>query len=140
MDLLLKRTDYTDAGIFGEILDAENKLLYYSLERAYDSGFGNGSYLPKVPDGTYKCIKGLHQLKHMTFPFETFEITNVPGHTRILFHVGNYNNDSDGCVLLGTNLSKNSNPPCITQSNKAFNAFIVLQKDLNEFALTVSKG
>lgn len=137
MDLILKRDDLSANGIFGEILDSRNSLLFYSLEHAYDSGLGNGTFEPKIPPGTYTCVRGQHQLAHMSFPFETFEITKVPNYIRILFHVGNYNNDSEGCVLVGTSRSLNSSPPCITKSQIAFNKFMALQNNINEFKLTV---
>ena len=137
MDLILRRTDYLESGIFGELLKDDNSHFCYTLEHPYDSG--NGSYEPKVLEGIYKCVRGQHQLARMSFPFETFEITNVPGHTNILFHVGNYNGDSEGCVLLGMNAYENNNPALITQSNKAFQKFMDLQKYVDEFTLTVKR-
>lgn len=137
MDLTMKRTELSADGIFGEILDDQNSLLFYSLEHAYDSGLGNGTFEPKIPPGIYTCSRGRHQLPSMSFPFETFEVTGVPGHINILFHVGNYNNDSSGCILLGSGRSLYSNPPCITKSKIAFDKFLVLQNNVNEFKLTV---
>lgn len=140
MNLVLKNTDFLDAGIFGELLHEDGSHLCYTLQHAYDTRNGDGSYGPKVQNGIYTCVRGQHQLAHMSFPFETFEITNVVGHTNILFHVGNYNGDSEGCVLLGTNAAKYANPPCITKSAMAFAAFMDLLKNIDTFTLTVTKG
>lgn len=139
MNLTLKRTDYTVDGIFGELLDDKDCHVCYTLERAYDSRLGDGSYAPKVPDGTYVCLRGRHQLKSMNFPFETFELQNVPRHTNILLHQGNYNNDSDGCILLGTTQLIHSASPMLTKSRLAFDLFMGLQKNINTFNLIIMR-
>lgn len=136
MDLTLTNTDFLDTGIFGELKDSDGKHLFYTLQHAYDSGQGDGSYVPKVPAGTYTCVKGQHQLAYMRAPEDMFEVTNVPGHTGILFHVGNFNGDSEGCILLGSNIA--SPGRMIGASNLAFTKFMNLQKDINEFTLTVT--
>lgn len=137
MNLTLLRSDSSVDGIFGELLDDSGNHKFYTLEHAYDSGAGNGSYASKVPAGEYKCVKGMHQLKSMSYPFQTFEVTNVPGHVGILFHVGNYNNDSSGCILVGTNQLLHTLTPMITKSQMAFDDFMKLQSNINEFTLTV---
>lgn len=126
MNLTLRRTSYTDHGIFGLIIDANGDLLCYTLEHAYDK-------LPKLPQGIYECVRGEHKLKGMLVPFETFEVTKVPGHTGILVHCGNYDHDSSGCILVGTAIEKNM----ITESRKAFAKFLALQQDVSSFILTV---
>jgi hypothetical protein len=138
MNITLKRNEYIKDGIFGELLDENNYSFCVTLEHAYQQD--DATYAPKLSPGTYDCVRGLHQLEHMTTPFETFEITNVPGHTNILFHVGNYNNDSEGCVLLGTKTGVSViNPPVqmILNSKVAFNNFVTLQQSINNFTLTV---
>lgn len=136
MNLTLRNTDYRDDGIFGELIDDQGQHFCYTLQHAYDSDNGDGSYLPKVLPGTYKCVRGQHQLAHMDKPFLTFEITGVSGHTNILFHKGNYNDDSEGCVLLGTSITK-AGSWMLSSSAPMFNKFMQLQNNINEFTLTV---
>lgn len=141
MNLILTRTDFRDDGIYGEITDEAGKHICVSLEHAYDSGAGDGSYAPKVPPGTYLCQQGEHQLAHMSYPFVTFEVTGVPNHKNILFHVGNYNDDSEGCVLVGTAVRPVGDGTwMISASKNAFNAFMQLQDGTNQFTLTVRNG
>lgn len=137
MELKLKRLDYFSDGIFGELYDSAGRKLASTLEHAYDSGNGNGSYVPKLPNGNYICLRGVHKL-HDGVPFETFEITGVPGHSDILFHVGNYNKDSDGCVLLGINQETVSKTHYVDNSRIAFGRFIDTVKGLDKFTLTVT--
>jgi hypothetical protein len=134
MNVILKRTDFLADGIFGNLYDENNKLLFATLEHAFDSGAGDGSFAPKIPSGSYKCVRGQHQLAHMTQPFITFEVTNVPGHTNILFHQGNFNKDSEGCILLGT-LRVNDT---IIHSADAFKSFMNLEDNIDQFILTVT--
>lgn len=140
MNLTLTRTDKKEDGIFGVLTDEQGKQIAVSLEHAYDSGNGDGSYEPKLQSGVYKCVRGEHRLHSQLMPFTTFEITGVVGHTGILFHIGNYNEDSNGCVLLGRRILPSPLPSSdnmITSSRNTFNAFMDLQKGVNEFTLTV---
>ena len=132
MDVELVRTAFLPEGIFGLLSPDGASLLLYTLEHSYSDGTG---FVPKIPPGTYTCVRGIHQLAGMAQPFETFEIQGVAGHTNLLFHVGNYNQDSEGCVLLG--LSRQDNTT-ILHSKEAFDAFMKLQDGVDQFTLTVS--
>lgn len=137
MTLILKNTVYSDQGIFGTLNNEDGSEICKTLQHAYDSGLGTGSYVPKLPPGTYQCVRGEHQLLH-GLPFETFEITGVPGHTGVLFHIGNYNADSEGCVLLGSTISPDDqNPTMIQNSAVAFEAFMRLLAGIDSFILEV---
>lgn len=98
--ITLTRTSATADGIFGT-LSQDGSQLCVTLEHAYQQP--DGSYAPKIPPGEYTCVFGQHELH--TGPIETFEVTNVPGHTGVLIHPGNYNNDSEGCILVGYAIS-----------------------------------
>lgn len=135
MDLILTRNEYRPDGVFGQILkDGEG--FCFSLEHAYTDGAGG--YYPKVLPGQYTCVRGIHQLEGMTHTFETFEITNVPNHSQILFHVGNFQGDSAGCVLLGG--AKAIGPDgnkMLRNSKRIFDQFMALQTGVDSFNLTV---
>ncbi len=138
MDLTLIRTDKREDGVFG-ILATSLDTVALTLEHSYDAQLGDGSYTAKLQPGTYRCVRGMHRLHNMTEDFETFEITGVTGHTNILFHWGNFNDDSEGCVLLGRNRipSTKGDGDMITSSRNTFNKFMDLQKNVSEFTLTV---
>jgi hypothetical protein len=128
MTLRLKRIWYKDVGIFGELTSVTDKHYCYTLEHSYNK-------LPKLPNGSYTCKRGTHQL-HSGAPFETFEVTGVPGHTGILFHKGNTQADSEGCILLGQNMTADA----VTESKLAFEAFLLLTKGAESFTLIVKDG
>lgn len=131
MNLILNRNDYTSTGVFGTLKDENDNEVCVTLEHAYSS-LAPG-WFPKVPLGTYECQRGQHQLASMTSPFETFQIMDVPGHSNILFHCGNLEDDSEGCVLLGTARSAEM----VTQSRAAFAKFMALQNGCDSFTLIV---
>ncbi len=135
MNLTLTRKDTLRTGIFGVLESLDESMTLFTLEHAYEiSELAPPVYFPKMPPGVYTCKRGLHQLEGMKEPFETFEITNVPGHTNILFHTGNLNADSAGCVLLGLFRSADDS---IMQSRAAFSKFMQIQDGIDEFILTV---
>lgn len=140
MNFTLKRNEAREDGIFGELLDSNNTAIAVTLEHSYDSGLGDGSYAPKLLPGQYKCVRGKHSLHTIPVPFDTFEVTGVAGHQGILFHPGNFNHDSDGCILLGRNIvpTLDGGGNMITSSRNTFNKFMNIQKDVQEFTLTVS--
>lgn len=138
MTLKLYRSLYEADGVFGYLTGDNNELIACTLEHAYDSGEGNGSFKPKLINGTYKCVRGQHKLHGMDHTFETFEITGVPGHSGILFHVGNLNKDSEGCVLLGDTQTRVKSVTSISHSRITFEKFMDLQKNVNEFTLIVT--
>jgi hypothetical protein len=138
MDLLLQRTQWEFDGIFGECRNLAGDVVIYTCEHAYPDSLG--SYDAKIPEGEYICVRGMHQLAGISAPFETFEVTNVPGHAGILFHVGNFNSDSSGCILCGMGITTISNQQALSQSKIAFQKFMALQADVNQFNLTVKNS
>jgi len=137
MDLKLVRDKFRQDGIFGTLFDSSGRKIAVTLEHAYVDLTG---WSPKVPEGQYLCIRGQHQLASMTQPFETFMILNVPGHTGILFHSGNYNCDSDGCILVGTDVTSIDGALAISSSRLAFLEFMDLQTGVDNFSLSVSSS
>ncbi len=130
--MILQRTDYRSDGVFGILYDEEGDQIAVTLEHAYHGK------VPKLPAGDYHCIKGPHSLpsdpEHF---FETFEVMGVPGHTGILFHIGNWHEDSDGCILLGRAVSGSPRGQMVTESRKTFERFMLDRELVPSFALLV---
>ena len=133
MDLVLTRTEFKSYGVFGELRTVDGDLVAYTLEHSYAYGDDPDSWRAKIPAGQFVCRRGFHRLAGMLDNFETFEITEVPGHSDILFHSGNVNGDSAGCVLVGSELGHQE----ILQSRAAFMKLMSLQDSVDTFILTV---
>ncbi len=137
MNLILNNSEFREDGIFGHLTDETGNRVCVTLQHAYDSGLGDGSYAPKLTPGVYTCVRGQHKLHNM-IPFETFKITGVVGHDNILFHAGNFNKDSEGCVLVGLNIVTGPDgKEMITGSKVAFTKLMDLESGLNSYQLTV---
>ena len=127
----LTRKEFRPDGIFSELVDQNGKLVAHTLEHSYDN-------LPKITNGTWKCVRGPHRLHNMTEDFITFEITGIAGHTDLLFHWGNYDKDSEGCVLVGEAVVQNGAIEMITNSRATFAKFMDSLNGIDEFEVTVS--
>ena len=142
MNLLLVRFLHRSDGIFSRLLNADGEQLAVTLEHAY--GDMESGFQPKIQPGTYECVRGLHRLDKgrglMTAPFETFEVTGVVGHTGILFHAGNWNKDSHGCILLGMAIAESEAGEMVTNSRATMARFMEWQAGVDRFELTVLQG
>ncbi len=131
----LRRLLAQRAGIFSELVD-DHGTVFAALEHAYIDSSGNAVvFRPKLIPGTYTCRRGTHQLH--SGPIDTFEILGVPGHSGILFHRGNFHEDSDGCVLLGLKAYPDNPKPGIVDSAVAFTKFMDGLVGVDEFTLEV---
>lgn len=138
MDLTLTRLQCRSDGVFSDLKTSANELVAQCLEHAYTAQGLVDCFVPKIPPGVFKCVRSEHRLHGMTENFETFEVMDVPGHSNILFHWGNYNKDSDGCILLGKSIERAPDQTqMITDSRDAFARFMRLQDGQLEFTLTV---
>lgn len=94
-----------------------------------------------IPNGCYSLHKTENRRTFggMLIPL-TYEVEEVPGRSGILFHIGNYESDTSGCILLGRYwLTVRDHKPMICQSKDAFNHFVsLIKKNPNSGQLTVA--
>lgn len=137
MNLTLKRNHFQPDGIFGELRDETGLVVAVTLEHAYLES-PDGKWFPKIPlEGSFKCVRGKHRLHGMTEDFETFEVTGVEGHTNILLHWGNYNRDSEGCILVGEKVAEIGSGEMITNSRATFAKLMKAQEGVESFQLSI---
>jgi hypothetical protein len=136
MDLILTRGSFRPDGIFGSLETAEGFSLAYTLEHSYPAEAGK--WVAKVAPGLYSCVR--HPPNRL--PYETFLLEKVPPFQGkpvegILLHKGNFDKDSEGCILLGTGRSMTASGLIIVQSKEAFDKFMALQARLPGFQLLI---
>jgi hypothetical protein len=61
---------------------------------------GNKPGISCIPAGDYKCRQHGWNGEPVKFT-KVWEVTNVPGRSAILFHSGNTDADTRGCILVG---------------------------------------
>lgn len=91
MTLRLVRFAKTSDGVIGRIGR------FYTLE---EEDQGNRPRVSCIPAGTYTCRRA----RYHKGGYDTFEVTNVPARQHILFHKGNTEEDTEGCILIGSRL------------------------------------
>ena len=131
----LVRKEKRSDGIFGELYDGLGVFVCFTLEHSYE--IRPSIYEPKVPIGSYVCMKGLHRLEGMTHDFTTFEVTGVANHSNILLHMGNFNCDSAGCILVGEKIENSDKGQMITNSKKTFEKLMERLQNIKGFYLHV---
>ncbi len=126
--LLIRRVTTGDKGTKG-VLIFENDPFALSLEREW---LGNQSNISCIPQGKYIC-------KRVNSPRfgNTFEVTNVPGRTHILFHKGNLDHHSHGCILVGEEFGRLGDDTGILNSKSGYGEFMALMSDVDEFELKI---
>ncbi len=137
--LTLTRTERSADGTFGHLVLPSGRVLFTCEEEWHDNANG----ISCIPVGAYICMRTTY-IKH---GFPTFEVTKVPGRSRILFHPGNTEEDTMGCILLGMRLDKlvvadedthkRQAKQAVISSQVAFRRFMGELDGINSFELHV---
>ncbi|MBU1003008.1 MAG: hypothetical protein KKE73_10855 [Proteobacteria bacterium] len=88
----------------------------------------NAQNMSSIPAQQYLC----RRVNSPKFG-NTFEVVGVPGRSAVLFHKGNTQEDSHGCILLGSKFADNA----VAESAPAFEKFLKLMDGHDEFHLTI---
>ena len=123
--LRIVRLEQSDEGALGVLL-IEGDIFCVTLEPDVSdpSKF-------QIPEGTYQ-IKRFHGHKWK----DTFEVP-VAGHTAILFHAGNVEAETEGCILLGKSAGSLRMSRAILNSGNTFRAFMQIMKDEERAVLEI---
>jgi hypothetical protein len=125
MKVKIIRVEESEQGIIGVML-MNKEAFCCTLEPDHDDNE------PCIPAGSYTC-------KRVISPKfgETFEITNVPGRTHVLFHAGNVEEHTHGCVLEGQYFGKLKGARAVLNSGATFKQFMAKLQSIDEFDLSI---
>jgi hypothetical protein len=126
--LHLKTVALREDGCFSAML-WDNRPFAVSVERTFEL------LRTVIRNGKYTCKRTTRFEGDPPYP--TFEVI-VPGHTRILFHKGNIEAHSLGCVLVAESFGMLDGVTSVMESNKGFDEFMSLAGSLDEFEMEVS--
>ncbi len=129
--MLIGRIKDTEYGTFGILF---NKGIPFALTLE-NSWINNVRNVSCIPIGKYKC-------QRYTSPKfgETFRIMNVPNRGEIegvIFHKGNLDDDTRGCILIGEQFGLLNNEPAILRSGDGFAEFMDKNNSVSEFELII---
>jgi hypothetical protein len=114
-NLKLTRFLYDSLGTVGRLTLPDGTTLY-TVERPW---LDNAPSISCIPEGLY-VLRPRHFFRG---GYDTFEITEVPGRTHILFHVANRPHEVEGCSGLGTTWGCDTGGPYVVSSKEAFGKF-----------------
>ena len=122
-------SDYED-GTFG-VLSINGQPFCLTLE---PYKYGNIINHSCINPGQYVC----NRIDSPKFG-NTFEVLHVANRTHIAMHVGNTNEDTSGCILLGANFGDLSGKKAILNSSDTMNKFMHIMDDTAHFLLTITE-
>ncbi len=126
LNLKLKRVIEVEDGTFGVLL-VNNIPRFCTVEPNWRNNGPNSC----IPTGLYSCKK----YSSTKYP-DTVEII-VPGRSAILFHGGNIEDHSLGCIILGKSFGNLKSKTSVVDSAKAVSEFKALIKPYDFFRLSV---
>jgi hypothetical protein len=115
-------------GTFG-VMQIQKKYRFSTLEPYHRS---NEKSISSIPSGMYK-IKRKVSPKYG----ETFEVCDIYGRSHVLFHNGNFDHHTEGCILLGLGFGVWGAQEVITQSKDAFAAFKKILNGIDQAELII---
>lgn len=127
----LLRIAYISDGTFGVLFDGEVPFCL-TLEREWNDNQRNISC---IPIGDYLCGR----IDSPKFG-NTFMVAQVPGRSFILFHKGNLEDDSHGCILIGEMYEPFKNKNAILASGRAWKEFMQRTNNIETFKLEIKDG
>ncbi|NDV20004.1 hypothetical protein GO013_11280 [Pseudodesulfovibrio sp. JC047] len=128
--MFIKRDICDELASLGELFivdDLGERKVLCTLENPW---LDNQTNISCIPVGDYIC-RCVISPKYG----ETFEIVGVEGRTHILFHWGNFVENTDGCVLLG--LTREEYVPAVWNSRAAHAQFMEMLEGVDEFSLNI---
>lgn len=136
--------DYHEHGTHTELV-LPNGEVFYCLENPW---LHNEPYESCIPEGLYELRFRDSEVVTRTSGGQYhrgYQVIDVPNRTFIMFHVGNYVEDTDGCVLVGSSFDFDHidgvTQPVVWSSMKAFEKFMeaMLQYDVEELCISFEK-
>lgn len=130
--ITLLRIGANQDGTFGVLKDG-NVPFALTLEKEW---INNRPNISCIPNGSYVC----RRVNSPRFG-ETFEVADVQGRTHILFHKGNTEDDSRGCILIGEEFGPlGDKEVAVLSSNRGFKEFMQRLKGQVEFQLIIKRA
>lgn len=115
-------------GTFG-VLTIDGKVFCVTLEPPDELNEVN---ISSIPTQQYTCKR----YSSARYP-NTFQIMNIPGRTKVLFHAGNFVKNTEGCILLARKFGVLRKGRGVLNSGETFKQFMEIMDGVDEFHLTI---
>lgn len=136
----IKRVASTKDGTFGVIFRHDGVPFALTLERPWANNQKGKSCIPAGEYAVKRCKASPdYGFKDSPRFGNTFQVTNVPGRSHILFHKGNLDDDTRGCILIGEQYGFLRGHPAILASGPGFKEFLGIMATENGFILGITE-
>jgi len=112
----LERFCYSDFGTFGNLILPSGEVLA-TVERPW---LHNARSISCIPIGPYRC----EPTRFNRGGYNAVEVMHVEDRTHILFHIGNFVRDCNGCILVNQKHGAINGEWCGINSKHSFNHFM----------------
>ena len=126
----LVRLEESEQGTFG-VLKVNKRVVCLTLE---PKDMENQQDISSIPAQQYICKK----VDSPGFG-RVFKVTNVPGRSNVLFHIGNTDKNTAGCILLGSTYGDLNGKRAVLGSGTAFKRFYKKLAGAEKFHLTIQE-
>ena len=127
---ILRMNEDPISGTFGALLIQE-KPFCATLE---PGDLLNEEFRSSIPAQQYWCKKHYSPKFH-----DTYLVLDVPGRTDVLFHSGNTNDDTLGCIVLAQYWGKLHGDRAVLNSGSTFWEFLKIMEPYKVFHLTIKE-
>lgn len=136
-NITLVRTTYTDKGTFGVLL-MDGIPFAVTLENPWKENEPNISCIPADFYTARRCRSSAEYGYGDSPKYgNTFVVEEVPGRSKILFHWGNLEKHTEGCILVGSYFGTLGGEPAVLNSKRAFNIMMNKLKNKDSFAFDI---
>jgi hypothetical protein len=94
----------------------------------------NATSISSIPAQQYECVR----FQSPSFG-DTFQVCGVPNRSAILFHAGNTDDNTRGCILLAEHYGKLGIDRAILNSGKTFKRFMQILSAETVLSLTIKE-
>ena len=133
----LERFAYAPDGTFGRLTLPNGEHLY-TVERPWR---GNKPFESCIPDGVYELQKRVSPVVDRTSGgefLEGWEVMDVPGRSYIMVHPGNWPENFEGCIGVGTDYMILSGRNAVSNSREAFRQFMQALSGMDAWDLVIT--
>lgn len=127
---LSRQEDHDTEGVFS-VMKAEGSVVCVTLEPPMR---GNQKSISCIPTGQYTC----RRYSSKKYP-DTWQVTNVPGRSKILFHAGNVVKHTKGCIIVAGEFGKLKGDRAVLNSGATFKNFMKATRHCDTLHLTITE-
>jgi len=128
---LIRVSTHPDHGTFG-VLTLDGQPVAVTVE---PYKMDNKVSISCIPTGQYICKR----YSSSRYP-NTFEVTGVADRSKILFHTGNTDDNTEGCIILGANFGTLSEDLAVLNSRITMRKFMQRLCNTDKFMLTIREA